>query len=193
MHLRIMFLLLMALIALPATAQTVLFDGETLGRGKAAATLVPAVVTGDDYSLFGRLEFGALDRVDFFGQLGGRFNGGSTGLAGLGWSATLYRQTDQLPVNIGIFNSWIFPLRSEGPDAFATVAPVVSHRFGRRDGTAVTPYLGAGVTFNVGGRGSSTNMLLGLTVNRIALGWDFVAEVQAGQRSQFALGFRHRF
>lgn len=189
-------LLSLWLIAFPGTAamaQTILFDGETLGRGKAAATLVPAVVTGNDYSLFGRLEFGAVDRLDFFGLLGGSFNGGSAGLAGLGWSATLYRQTDPLPLNIGLFNSWLFPLRRGGPDALATIAPVISHRFGRRDGSSFTPYAGAAATFNVGARGSKTNLLLGVTVSRIAPAWDFVAELQAGQRSQFALGFRHHF
>jgi hypothetical protein len=194
---RLMFFPLLLSAAVPVDAQTVLFDGIVQEDRQAAALLVPAVVTGDDYSAFGRFEYGFADRIHIFGQMGGRFNGGATAMPGVGWSATFYRQTDDFPVNIGFFNSFIFPVRTGGPDAFITVAPVFSHSWERSSGAALTPYAGLTSTFNVNrpGRGGRTdvNGLLGVKVSEIAAHWDFVAEVQPGEKSLFALGFAYRF
>ncbi len=124
------------LICAPAAvAQTVLFDGISLAQNRAAALLVPADVTGDDYSLFARMEYGPTGYFNFFGELAGQFNGGATALPGLGWSATLYAQSDRLPLNIGFFNSFLFPLQAGmAPDAFITLAPALSRRIGPADG-----------------------------------------------------------
>ncbi len=103
-HIPLFFLFCFLSVA-PAAAQTVLFDGLVHPDQQAAALLIPAVVTSDDYSLLGRLEYGIADRANFFALVGGRFNGGGTGLAGAGWAATFYRQTDALPLNFGFFNS----------------------------------------------------------------------------------------
>lgn len=178
-------------------AQTVLFDGLVHEDRQAAALLIPAVVTEDDYSLLGRLEYGIADRANFFALVGGRFNGGGTGLAGAGWAATLYRQTDALPLNIGFFNSYVFPLEDGGPDAFITVAPVFSHSWERDNGGRITPYAGATVTFKVNkpgrGGGNDVNGLLGVKVTEIAERWDFIVEVQPGEETSFAFGFFFRF
>jgi hypothetical protein len=151
------------------------------GDGQAAVLLVLAVVTNDDYSLLGRLEYGVADRANLFGLIGGRFNGDSTALAGAGWAATFYRQTDAFPLNLGFFNSYVFPLEDGGPDAFITVSPVFSHAWERDGGRRITPYAGATVTFKVNkpGRGDSNdvNGLLGIKVTEITQRWDFIAEV----------------
>ena len=195
-HISLLFLFCFLSVA-PATAQTVLFDGLVLADRQAAALLIPAVVTSDDYSLLGRLEYGIADRANFFALVGGRLNGGGTGLAGAGWAATFYRQTDALPLNFGFFNSYVFPLESGGPDAFVTVAPVFSHSWERDGGGRVTPYAGASVTFlvNKPGRGDTNNVngLLGVKVTEVAERWDFIAEVQPGEETSFAFGFFFRF
>lgn len=188
-------LVLILVSALPSTAQTVLFDGLVQEDRQAAALLVPAVVTGDDYSLFGRLEYGVADRANLFAQLGGRFNGDSTLVPGVGWAATIYRQADPLPINIGFFNSFLFPIDG-GPDALITVAPVLSHSWSRDNGGRITPYVGATTTFKINnpGRGrTDVNGLLGVKVTEIAPRWDFAAEIQPGEETQFALGFTYRF
>ncbi len=178
-------------------AQSVLFDGTSLEQRRAAALLVPADVTGDDYALFARLEYGLTGYFNFFGQLGGRFDGGGTLLPGLGWSATLYEQSERLPLNVGLFNSFLFPIEDgRGPDAFVTIAPVLSHRFGPTDDVHTTVYGGATSTFIVGPGGTDVNALFGVKVAGIGgeqSRWDFLAEVQAGESSRFALGFRYRF
>jgi hypothetical protein len=194
MHTRLLCtLLLLAAAGAPAAAQTVLFDGVTTEQGKASALLVPAIVTGNDYSVAARLNFGVLDRVEFFGQGGGTFNGGATAFAGLGWAATFVQQTKAFPLNFGFFNSYNFPIRTGGPDAFVTVAPVFSHSFERSAGGRVTPYAGAAVTFKVGGPGTGVNGLFGIRVAEIAPRWDFIAEVQPGENTQLAVGFTFRF
>lgn len=191
------YLLLLALATRPGVAQTVLFDGLVHDEGQAAALLVPAVVTGGDYSILGRVEYGVADRVNLFGLLGGRFNGGATALPGVGWSATFYRETGDFPLNFGFFNSFAFPIEADGPDAFITVAPVFSHSWQRSKSGRVTPYGGLTSTLKVNqpGRGGRTdvNGLLGIRVTEIARKWDFVAEVQAGEESLFAVGFTYRF
>lgn len=178
-------------------AQSVLFDGTSLEQRRAAALLVPADVTGDDYALFARLEYGLTGYFNFFGQLGGRVDGGGTLLPGLGWSATLYEQSERLPLNVGLFNSFLFPIEDgQGPDAFVTIAPVLSHRFGPADDVHTTVYGGATSTFLVGPGGTDVNALFGVKVTGIGgeqSRWDFVAEVQVGESSRFALGFRYRF
>lgn len=183
--------------AAPVAGQSVLFDGLVHEDGEVAALLIPSVVTGDDYSVLGRLEYGVADRVNLFGLFGGRFNGGATALAGVGWAASFYRQTDALPLNIGFFNSFVFPLERGGPDALITIAPVFSHSWKRDTGGRVTPYAGLTTTFKVDqpGRGGRTdvNGLLGVKVTEIAPGWDFIAEVQPGEESLFAIGFFFRF
>ena len=179
----------------PAAAQTVLFDGLVHEDRQTALLLTPVVVTEDDYGLFGRLEYGIKERVNLFAQLGGEFNGDATLLPGIGWSATFYRQTDGLPLNIGFFNSLIFPIDG-GPDAKITVAPVFSHSWERDTGGRITPYAGATATFLVNnpGRGrTDVNGLLGLKVTEIIRNWDFTAEVQPGEEMLFALGFTIRF
>ncbi|MCL6481186.1 MAG: hypothetical protein K6U02_05620 [Firmicutes bacterium] len=184
-------------IAPAVAAQTVLFDGTSLEQRRAAALLVPADVTGDDYALFARLEYGLTGYFNFFGQSGGRFDGGGTLLPGLGWSATLYEQSDRLPLNLGLFNSFLFPIEDGlDPDAFITIAPVLSHRFGPADTVHTTVYGGATSTFIVGPGGADVNALFGVKVaglGREQSRWDFLAEVQAGESSRFALGFRYRF
>ena len=187
-------LTLLTASAPPAAAQTVvLFDGRTYDMGHARVLLVPAVVTGNDYGLLGRLEYGVTDHFNLFAHLGGEFNGGGTALAGAGWMATLHRQSDALPLNIGLFNSWIFPLKTAGPDAFITISPVLSHRFERSTGSALVPYGGLAAILKIGSPGTDVNAVLGLKVERIAAQWDFIAELQAGEKSQFALGFFYRF
>jgi hypothetical protein len=190
-------LALLVSFAPAVAAQAVLFDGTSLEQRRAAALLVPADVTGDDYALFARLEYGLTGYFNFFGQLGGRFNGGGTLLPGLGWSATLYEQSDRLPLNIGLFNSFLFPIEDgRGPDAFITIAPVLSHRFGPADAAHTTVYGGATSTFIAGPGGTDVNALFGVKVagiGRRQSRWDFLAEVQAGESSRFALGFRYRF
>lgn len=189
-------LVILGLTALPASAQTVLFDGLVHQDRETAALLIPAVVTEDDYSLFGRLEYGLAGHVNLFAFVGGRFNGGATAIPGAGWAATFYRQTDAFPLNFGFFNSFAFPIESGGPDALITVAPVFSHSFERTTGGRVTPYAGATVTFKInqpGRGGSDVNGLLGVKVSEIARGWDFLAEVQPGENTLFAVGFSYRF
>lgn len=194
-HARIVVgLLLVFFWAVPAAAQTqvVLFDGLVHDDRQAAALIVPAVVTEDTYSLFGRVEYGLLDHANVFLALGGAFNGGATGLAGGGWAATFYRQSDALPVNIGFFNSYIAPLERGGPDVFVTLAPVFSHSWERASGR-VTPYAGATATLKIGGRGTDVNGLIGVKVTEIADSWDFVVEVQPGEKTLFGVGFIFRF
>jgi hypothetical protein len=185
------------LLAPAAEAQAVLFDGLSLEQNRAAALLVPADITGDDYSLFARMEYGLTGYFNFFGQLGGRFNGGATALPGLGWSATLYEQSGRLPLNVGFFNSFLFPLEGgRAPDAFITVAPILSHRIGPADGAHTTIYGGVTSTFLVGPGGTDSNGLFGVKIADLGgphSRWDFLAEVQAGEASRFALGFRYRF
>lgn len=195
LNLAILFLLLF-LTAIPAAGQAVLFDGLVHQDRQAAALLIPAVVTDDDYSVLGRLEYGVADRANLFALIGGRFNGGATALPGVGWAATFYRQTDAFPLNFGFFNSFVFPIEDRGPDALITVAPVFSHSWGRHKGGRVTAYAGATATFKVNnpGRGrTDVNGLLGVKVTEIATRWDFVAEVQPGEESLFAVGFVLRF
>ena len=175
-----------------AEAQTVLFDGLVHKDKQAAVLLIPAVVTSDDYSALGRLEYGVADRVNIFTFVGGEFNGGPTGLAGIGWAGTFYRETDAFPLNFGFFNSFTFPLKRRGPDAFVTVAPVFSHTWDRKVGGHVTPYGGATATFKIDGRGTEVNVLLGVKVSEIAKRWDFVAEVQPGEKPLFAVSFVFR-
>lgn len=192
---RMMFLLLFLLAAAPAAAQSVLFDGLVHEDGQAAALLIPAVVTEDDYSAIVRLEYGVADRANLFALIGGRFNGGSAALPGVGWAATFYRQTDVFPLNFGFFNSFVFPLDG-GPDALITVAPVFSHSWERGAGGRVTPYAGFTSTFKVndpGRGGADVNGLLGIKVTEIAGRWDFAAEIQPGEESLFAVGFVFRF
>ena len=85
------------------------------------------------------------------------------------------------------------PAQGGGPDAFVTVAPVFSHTWERKVGGRVTPYGGATATFKIGGRGTDVNVLLGVKVSEIAKRWDFVAEVQPGEKTLFAVGFVFRF
>ena len=120
----VLFCSLLFLSPWTAEAQTVLFDGLVHKDKQAAVLLIPAVVTSDDYSALGRLEYGIADRVNIFAFVGGEFNGGPTGLAGIGWAGTVYRETDAFPLNSGFFNSFTFPLTGRGPDAFVTFAPV---------------------------------------------------------------------
>lgn len=194
----LLYLLLFSLIPLSGTAQTqiVLFDGLVHEDEQAAVLLVPAAITSDSYTLGGRLEYGIADRVNLFAFLGGSFDGGATALAGAGWAATFYRQTDVLPVNFGLFNSYVFPLRQGGPDAFITVAPVFSHSW-ESDVGRITPFAGATTTFKINkpgrGDGNDINGLLGIKVTEIADRWDFVAEVQPGEQTLFAAGFIFRF
>ena len=108
-------------------------------------------------------------------------------------SGTFYRETDAFPLNFGFFNSFTFPLKGRGPDAFVTVAPVFSHSWERKVGGRATPYGGATATFKIGGRGTDVNVLLGVKVSEIAKRWDFVAEVQPGEKTLFAVGFVFRF
>lgn len=182
--------------AAPAGAQahTVLFDGLTLEQGKASALLIPAVVSGNDYSAGARLNYGVADRFQIHGELSGTFNGGATASAGFGWAANIVQQNSAFPLNFGFFNSYLFPIESGGPDVLINVAPVFSHRFDRARGGAVTPYAGASVVFNVGTPGrTSVNGLFGIRVAEIADRWDFVAEVQPGENTQLAIGFAFRF
>lgn len=190
------FLIGFAAGAVPAGAQahTVLFDGLTLEQGKASALLIPAVVSGNDYSTGARLNYGVADRFQIHGELSGTFNGGATASAGFGWAANIVQQSQAFPLNFGFFNSYLFPIRSGGPDVLINVAPVLSHSFDRAAGGRVVPYAGASVVFNVGTPGrASVNGLLGLRVTEIADRWDFVAEVQPGESTQLALGFVFRF
>jgi hypothetical protein len=192
---------LLVLLLLPAAsgaAQTVLFDGVVHDDRQAVALLIPTAVTKDDYAFGGRLEYGWADLFNLFGLVGGMFNGGSKALAGAGWAATFYRQSDEFPLNLGFFNSYVFPLPSDrGPTAFLTVAPVFSHSWTHKGGSRVTPYVGATATFAVGGapRGIPTdvNGLLGVKWTEIASYWDFIAEVQPGERTQFSFGLFYRF
>lgn len=193
----LIFFSLFFLVASSGAAQTVLFDGLVHDDRQAAALLIPTVVTADDYSVLGRLEYGLADRVNLLGVFGGRFNGDATALAGAGWAATFYRQTDAFPLNFGFFNSYVFPLEDRGPDAFITVAPVFSYSWERGAGGRITPYGGVTTTFKINrpGRGDSNdvNGLLGIKVTEIANRWDFIAEVQPGEESLFAFGFFFRF
>lgn len=185
-----------AMGATPAGAQahTVLFDGLTLEQGKASALLIPAVVSGNDYSAGARLNYGVADRFQIHGELSGTFNGGATASAGFGWAANIVQQNSSFPLNFGFYNAYLFPIRTGGPDVLINVAPVFSHSFDRAAGGRVTPYGGASVVFNVGTPGrASVNGLLGLRVTEIADRWDFVAEVQPGESTQLALGFVFRF
>ena len=61
--------LLLLLVISPASAQTVLFDGLVHEDRQVAALLVPAVVTGDDYSALGRLEYGVADPFRFVSNM----------------------------------------------------------------------------------------------------------------------------
>ena len=193
--------LLLVFLLLPtasAAAQTVLFDGIVHEDRQRALLLIPTAVTKDDYAFAGRLEYGWADRANLFGLVGGIFNGGSKALVGGGWAATLFRQSDEFPLNIGFFNSYVFPLPADrGPDAFISVAPVFSHSWTHKGGSRVTPYAGATATFAVGGapRGIPTdvNGLLGVKWTEITERWDFIAEVQPGERTQFSFGLFYRF
>ena len=180
--------------------QTVLFDGLVHGAGNSAAMLVPAAITGDNYTTLARYEYGMADRVNLFGILGGNFGGGSRGLAGAGWSATVLRATDDFPVNFGFFNSFVFPIEDGGPDVLVTLSPVFSHSWKRKSGGAITGYTGATATLKEGGfsprsRGARTdvNLLLGVKVEEVVDRWDFFLELQPGEESQFAIGFQYRF
>lgn len=175
-----------------AHGQAVLFDGVTQETYRPTFLIAPVVVTGDNYSMFGRLTFRPVPRLNVFVQGGGEFNGGATAVPGLGWAGTLIRQQDGSPLNFGFFNSFTFPLRAGGPDAFITLAPVVSHSFGGED-RSVTPYAGFTGILAVNGSGSAANALLGFKVAPIGPRWNFAAELQAGQRSQFAAGLFYRF
>jgi hypothetical protein len=181
--------------AAPAGAQahTVLFDGLPLEQGKASALLIPAVISGNDYSAGGRLQYSVADRFQIHGELSGTFNGGATASAGFGWAANIVQQSSAFPLNFGLFNSYLFPIRSGGPDVLVNVSPVFSHSFDRARGGRVTPYAGASIVFNPGNPGTSVNGLFGVRVAEIADRWDFVAEVQPGESTQLALGFVFRF
>ncbi len=192
----------LTILFIPAGAQAqqaVLFDGIVHEDGDREVLLVPTSVTADFYGLFGRFEFGLRDRVNIFGQAGAQFNGGSTVVVGGGWAANLYRQSDDLGVNIGLFNSFLFPIESGGPDTLITLAPVFSHTWVRKKGRRgrITPYAGVAATIAAGntGPGNRTivNALLGLKVTGIADNLNFVAEVQPGEESLFAFGFSYRF
>ena len=176
-----------------AQAHTVLFDGVPREQGKASALLIPAVVSGNDYSAGARLNYSVADRFQIHGELSGTFNGGATASAGFGWAANIVQQSSAFPLNFGFFNSYLFPIRSGGPDVLVNVSPVFSHSFDRARGGRVTPYGGASVVFNVGNPGTSVNGLFGIRVAEIADRWDFVAEVQPGESTQLAIGFAFRF
>lgn len=189
---RVLLLALFLSLAEAASAQAVLFDGLVQPTGRVAVLLAPVRVTADDYTAFGRVDFGLAPRFNLFLQGGGEFNGGATALAGAGWSATFVRQSGTFPLNFGLFNSFVFPLRSGGPDALITLAPVLSHSFAWRGGY-VTPFAGPAATLKVNAPGTDVNAVLGLKLTPIAPRWDFIAEVQAGERSHFAAGFIYRF
>ncbi len=138
--------LLVFMAAIPGAGQTVLFDGMVHEHRQADALLAPAVITADDHSLLARLEYGGADRVNLFG---GRFNSGATALPGVGWAAAFYRQTDAFPLNFGVFNSLVFPLKAGGPDALVMLAPVFSYPWGRSTGARVIHYGGVTTTFKV--------------------------------------------
>lgn len=188
----LMLVVFCALTAGGAYGQTVLFDGLTHENNRPSFLLAPAVVTGDSYGAFGRLTFRAAPRFNLFLQSGGEFNGGATAVPGIGWSGTFVRESGNFPLNFGFFNSINFPLRSGGPDALITLAPVFSRSFERTDGR-ITPYGGVTATLKVNAPGTDVNALLGMKIAPIGPRWDFIAEVQAGERSQFALGFFYRF
>lgn len=194
---RMFIFLLLVGGAPPIAAQTVLFDGVAHPDRKGAALFVPTVVTADDYSVLGRLEYGLADRVNLFGLLGGRFTGNdATLLAGGGWAASILRQSDDFALNFGFFNSFVVPIERGGPDALITVAPVFSHSWDRKSRGRITPYAGATATFKINnpGRGATdVNGLLGVKITEIAERWDFIAEVQPGEKSLFAFGFFFRF
>ena len=190
--LALLFLLVPLFYSAPASAQAVLFDGLTNGEGDVTALLAPAVITGDDYGLFARFDWGLRDRINLFGLGGARFNGGSHGLGGAGFSANLVQQ-GSFPLNVGFFNSYIFQTGAGGPDAFITLAPVFSRSFDRSTGGRVTPYGGFAATILAGPGGTDVNGVLGVKVTDIGSKWDFIAELQPGERNQFALGFVFKF
>jgi hypothetical protein len=187
-----LWLVLFLAVAQGASAQAVLFDGLVQPTGRASLLLAPVQVTESDYTAFGRVDFGVAPRFNLFLQGGGEFNGGATALAGAGWSATFVQQSATFPLNFGFFNSFVFPLRSGGPDALITLSPVFSHSFEWRGGR-ITPFAGPAATVKVNAPGTDVNAVLGLKLAPIGPRWDFVAEVQAGERSHFALGFVYRF
>ena len=205
MNTRIWIAILALLFVAPvaAQAQAVLFDGWTHDQGDKSILMVPGSITTDDYGVFGRLEYGFRDRVNIFGEVGARFNGGSTALVGGGWEATIYRQSEELGVNIGIFNSYLFPLESGGPDVLVTISPVFSRTWLRKSGRRgrITPYFGVATTILAGntppglgfGRRTTVNALAGLKLTNVGNDLDFVGEIQAGEQFLFAFGFNYRF
>ncbi len=111
---RILCLLVLFFSANVLQAQTVLFDGIVNESGESSAMLVPVVITGNDYSILGRYEYGVSDRINVFGLLGGSFGNGGRALVGGGWTATILRQSGNFPANFGFFNSFVAPIESGG-------------------------------------------------------------------------------
>lgn len=190
---KVLWVFLLLCVALPVSAQTVLFDGITNGQNRGSVLLVPAVVTGNDYSTFAKFDYGVTDRFNLFMLGGGRFNGGGHGFGGAGWSGNFYQQTSAFPLNFGFFNSFVFPIETGGPNTIVTLAPIFSHSIERSSGGRITPYGGVGATMFIGGRGTNVNGILGVKLTQIASRWDFIAELQPGERNQFAAGFVFRF
>lgn len=197
---RICCLLVLLFSANILQAQTVLFDGIVNEAGESSAMLVPVVITGNDYSVLGRYEYGVSDRVNVFGLLGGNFGGGGRALIGGGWTATILSQTGDFPANFGFFNSIVAPIESGGPDVLITLAPLFSRKWERDSGSSVTGYIGATATLQEGnsnlqgrGRRTNVNLLIGVEVPDVVEGWDFLLELQGGEESQFAIGFQRRF
>lgn len=176
-----------------AQAHTVLFDGVTLEARKASALLIPAVVSSDDYSIGARLQYGVADRFQIHGEINDTFDGGATATAGFGWAGQLVQQNSAFPLNLAVFNSYLFPIRTGGPDVLVNLSPVLSHSFNRARGGPVTPYAGASIVFSSRGGGANVNGLFGIRVAELADRWDFIAEVQPGENTQLAVGFVFRF
>ena len=197
---RILCLLILVFSANVLQAQTVLFDGIVNESGESSAMLVPVVITGNDYSILGRYEYGVSDRVNVFGLLGGSFGNGGRALVGGGWTATILSQTGDFPANFGFFNSIVAPIESGGPDVLITLAPLFSRKWESKSGNSFTGYIGATATLQEGnnnprsrGRRTNVNLLVGVEVPEVAAGWDFLLELQGGEKSQFAVGFQRRF
>ena len=147
---RILCLLVLVFSANVLQAQTVLFNGIVNESGKSSAMLVPVVITGNDYSVLGRYEYGVSNRVNLFGLLGGAFGGGARALVGGGWTATVLRQTGNFPANFGFFNSFVAPIEAGGPDVLITLAPLFSRKWERKSGNSLTGYIGATATLQEG-------------------------------------------